>query len=341
MKKSLLIILGLFIFLSCNDMITESPTVQAVENLNKKPTNKPNEDIVPMIETFSIGTTEVITSNVVVAHDIVVDLTEGKIPISFSVSNAIPINLIRIRIYYDANMDGLENWNMEFNGRIYNEDFRESGLTEITENYDWNGNIEPIYNDPVYGSDFGGGDYLLKDQLATIYTDGISLDIKNEGLDKFGIRFEVWSGERGEFWTLKNSTLWIKAPTPSNTCHIKNITFVGTVPDGRNKVRPVYHITVLDDGGSWVDNATVYASFSGLGIEGSIYRSREYLAKGVAILKGPALKLTKSSAGDLTLSVKSINKFEWTYNPFENENANWINGEEPSITVSLPEGVVQ
>lgn len=351
MKKSILLVLSLFIIFSCNDTITESPTEQAVENLNKKPQNPPNTEIEAVINNFSLGGIDVIEDNVVVSDDFDIDITDAAtLPrIKFRVTNSIPFQNIRIRIFYDANADNYELWNKEFNGYIYNnenigsEDLYDEELKLYVKDVDflWNGSIEPLDNDPVYGSDFVGIDsYVISDQLATIYTNSGDKGTS----DRFGIKFEVHSGERGENLTRVTSFMWLTANAPLKTFHVEDIKFDGFIPATKGKIRPTYRVKVVPEPGSddplvrrrvWVDYSGIY--------EFNRSSGRETTSDGWTIINGPALKITNKTSGELTLTVKSVNQFGWTYNPSNNTLGSWNGGVypvEPSITISIPDGLI-
>ena len=351
MKKFVLIILALFIFTSCQETITESPTSGSVSVLSKKPVKPPNEEIVPFIEQFSLGGVEIINDNIVRESDFDIDITDAEAfpQIKFRVTNSIPFLNIRIRIFYDANCDSYESWNMEFNGYISNSETigieglfdEELQLYVADVEMPWDGSIEPLYNDPVYGSDYIEDDYyVIKDQLASIYS--TVFDGKRPK-DRFGIQFEVYSGERGEYSTRLTSFMWLKANSPINTFHVEDIEFIEFIPAGRGNIQPTFRIKVLPDETTMPTNGVrrkVWVRYSGILYGVGSSDSKIEVTDDWSIINGPAIKVTKKTSGYLTLTVKSVNQFGWTYNPSENVIGSWNNGVEPSITISIPDGSV-
>ncbi|OVE80092.1 hypothetical protein BVY01_00950 [bacterium I07] len=269
----------------------------------------------PTIEKLSFNGISLIENNEIMNQDSEFDvpITGPNPQIIFLASDGgKQIRFASIRLYYDANVDYDEWWNCEFNGYMWTEEYSDQNKTFIDEDFEWDGIITPVSNDPVYGSDYGHSPYELKNQLASY--DGN----EQPENDHFGIVVEVSSSEYLKLETF----IWLNVSAqPEQTFHVQNIEYAGVTQGNRkNTIRPVYHVTIVDEeGGNLVNNATVYASFEGLNSSYYIYSSREW-ENGLAVIKGPTIK--SNVHGELTMTVKSVNKYGWTYNPVNN-NDEW------------------
>ena len=137
--------------------------------------------------------------------------------------------------------------------------------------------------------------------------------------------------------------MWLTADTPENTFHVEDIEFIEFIPAGRGAIQPTFRVKVLKDEDLMPDNwirRKVWVSYSGIsdGVRSS--DSKIEVTDGWSIINGPAIKVTKKTSGYLTLTVKSVNQFGWTYNPSQNAIGSWNDGVEPSITISIPDGLV-
>ncbi|OVE79287.1 hypothetical protein BVY01_02915 [bacterium I07] len=289
----------------------------------------------PVIESFSINGEPIIENNEVMSEVLPFNVpgVGGNPQIAFRVSHPNdPIRLVRIYLFYDANIDYDNNRSSEFNGSMWEMTYTGDDVIQEPEDpIEWNGKITPVSNDPVYG-EFGA--YELTDQLATYYENDLTIPQSNK--DHFGIKFEVQCVEVSSYKKVE-SFIWLDiSKQPSQTFHVQEITPHGTIPGNRkNTIRPVYHVKVENDAGGTVDNAMVYAQFDGIYESDFIFRSRDWVdGTGIAVITGPTLKANLH--GGLTITVKSVNKFGWTYNPSAN-NPIWGTWPivEPTIEIQL------
>jgi len=311
MKKAFyltaVLLVPMLIFLSCQkstDLLEpQTADENKVNNLTKKPVkppSPPNDD--PVIHSFSIGEKFVIQDNEVLDENFEIDLSSGS-TFSFDVSHGSdPIKFVLVRLYSDLNNDNFYSWGYETVADAKRWEFLVPNTHQAVTNEEWSGTVTPIDYDPIDSEP-----YELYDQLLT----GTGLP------DHYKMTFTVQCEDRSHF-SSKSVFLWIKAARgPDRTFHVANIHFTGLEDAGKNKVRPIFEVTVNDDQtNTGTVGATVFAQFTGIAESAFPTPHNDILTMedGVAIIKGPTM--SKKTKGDLIMTIKNVRTEAYgAYNP--------------------------